>query len=92
MIFGKAELVGEVGRASGMLALCALAEVPVQQSGDAVLNEGSVAYGKQKSLAVTLAEEKAIEAVKRWRFRPALGADGHPVATLAPIEVPFRLR
>jgi TonB family protein len=37
-------------------------------------------------------EERAIEAVREWRFRPALGADGHPVATLVPIEVTFRLR
>ena len=37
-------------------------------------------------------EEKAIEAVKSWKFRPAIGRDGHPVATLVPIEVTFRLR
>jgi TonB family protein len=36
-------------------------------------------------------EEKAIEAVRSWRFRPAVGADGHPVATMVPIEVTFRL-
>jgi TonB family protein len=37
-------------------------------------------------------EERAIEAVKSWKFRPAIGRDGHPVATLVPIEVTFRLR
>lgn len=36
-------------------------------------------------------EEKAIEAVRTWRFKPALGPNGKPVATLTPIEVTFRL-
>jgi protein TonB len=36
-------------------------------------------------------EDKAIEAVKNWRFKPALGPNGKPVATLTPIEVTFRL-
>lgn len=35
--------------------------------------------------------EKAIEAVRTWRFKPALGPNGKPVATLTPIEVTFRL-
>ncbi len=36
-------------------------------------------------------EEAAIEAVKGWKFRPALGPDGHAVATVVPIQVSFRL-
>jgi len=36
-------------------------------------------------------EEKAIEAVKNWQFKPALGPNGKPVATITPIEVTFRL-
>jgi TonB family protein len=36
-------------------------------------------------------EEKAIEAVRTWRFKPALGPSGKPVATITPIEVTFRL-
>jgi TonB family protein len=36
-------------------------------------------------------EEKAIEAVKTWRFRPAVGPSGTPVATITQIEVTFRL-
>lgn len=36
-------------------------------------------------------EEKAVEAVKTWRFKPALGPNGTPVATITPIEVNFRL-
>ncbi len=36
-------------------------------------------------------EEKAVEAVKGWRFRPANGREGKPVAVSVPIEVTFRL-
>ena len=47
----------------------------------------SVVKGPGKGL-----EEKAIEAVKSWRFRPAIGPNGRPVAVVVPIEVTFRLR
>ncbi len=36
-------------------------------------------------------EYKAIEAVRTWRFKPALGPNGKPVATITPVEVTFRL-
>jgi protein TonB len=36
-------------------------------------------------------EEKAVEAVKQWRFKPATGPSGKPVAVVVPIEVTFRL-
>jgi len=36
-------------------------------------------------------DEKAIEAVRNWRFKPALGPDGRPVAAWAPIEINFRI-
>ena len=36
-------------------------------------------------------EEKAIEAVKGWKFKPAVGPSGKPVPTIVPIEVTFRL-
>jgi protein TonB len=36
-------------------------------------------------------DEQAIEAVEGWKFRPAYGADGKPVATVIGIEVMFRL-
>ena len=36
-------------------------------------------------------EEKAVEAVKQWRFKPANGPGGKPVPVVVPIEVTFRL-
>lgn len=36
-------------------------------------------------------EEKAVEAVKLWRFKPAAGPGGKPVPVIVPIEVTFRL-
>lgn len=35
-------------------------------------------------------DEAAIEAVRDWKFRPAVGPDGQAVATLVPIEIAFR--
>lgn len=36
-------------------------------------------------------EEKAMEAVKTWRLKPATGPNGKPVPVIVPIEVSFRL-
>jgi TonB family protein len=36
-------------------------------------------------------DEKAIEAVRQWKFRPAVGPSGKSVPTQVPIEVTFRL-
>jgi TonB family protein len=36
-------------------------------------------------------DEKAIEAVRQWKFRPAIGPNGKSVPTQVPIEVTFRL-
>src|SRR5271155_5092470 len=36
-------------------------------------------------------DEKAIEAVRSYRFKPAIGPNGKPAAVSAPIEVTFRL-
>ncbi len=35
--------------------------------------------------------EKAVEAVSKWRFKPARGEDRQPVPVIVPIEVTFRL-
>jgi periplasmic protein TonB len=37
-------------------------------------------------------DERAVEAVKKWRFKPALDADGRPVAVQVPIQITFRTR
>ena len=36
-------------------------------------------------------DEKAVEAVRTWRFRPALGPDGKPASVRQTIEVTFHL-
>jgi TonB family protein len=36
-------------------------------------------------------DEKAIEAVKSWKFKPAKDGGGQPVAVRVPIEIRFRL-
>ena len=36
-------------------------------------------------------DEKAIEAVKAWKFEPAFGRDGKRVAARIAVEVPFHL-
>jgi TonB family protein len=36
-------------------------------------------------------EEKALEAVRNWRFKAASGPNGRPVATLTLLEITFRL-
>lgn len=36
-------------------------------------------------------DAKAVEAVRNWRFRPAIGPNGKPVNVLQTIEVTFRL-
>ena len=43
-----------------------------------------------KSLGSGL-DEEAIEAVKEWRFKPAMDADGRPVPVFTPLELTFRL-
>jgi TonB family protein len=43
----------------------------------------------QRALGLGL-DEKAIEAVSRWRFRPGL-FDGKPVTTEATVQVTFQL-
>jgi len=42
-----------------------------------------------KSVGLGL-DEKAIEAVRSWRFKPAVGPNSRPVAVVIPIEVAIR--
>ena len=35
-------------------------------------------------------DEKAVEAVKKWRFKPAHDTNDKPVDVIVPIEVTFR--
>jgi TonB family protein len=35
-------------------------------------------------------DEQAVKAVQTWRFRPAVGPNGDPIATVVPIEITFR--
>ena len=35
-------------------------------------------------------DENAIRAVKKWRFKPAVGQDGRPVSVVTTIEMRFR--
>jgi TonB family protein len=44
----------------------------------------------QKCLGYGL-DEEAVEAVEKWKFKPATGPDGKPVAVRVPIEVQFHL-
>jgi len=64
--------------------------------GTVVLNVIVTADGRATDIHVAKGpglglEEKAIEAVRTWRFKPALGPNGRPVAVYIPIEVTFRL-
>jgi TonB family protein len=43
----------------------------------------------QRALGMGL-DEKAVEAVRQWRFEPAK-KDGHPVPVMINVEVNFRL-
>jgi outer membrane biosynthesis protein TonB len=36
-------------------------------------------------------DERAYDAIRKWRFRPAHDGSGANVATIVPVEVTFRL-
>jgi TonB family protein len=55
---------------------------------DGLAEDVKLMRGTGKDLGL---EENAIKAVKNWRFKPALGADGKPTTISMPIEVTFRL-
>jgi TonB family protein len=64
--------------------------------GTVVLNVVVTAQGRAEQITVAKGpglglEENAIAAVKKWKFKPAVGPDGQPVAVRIPIEITFRL-
>jgi TonB family protein len=65
-----------------------------QYEGVVVLFVVVTSEGKATNIAVAKSpglglDEKAIEAVRKWRFKPAM-KDGKPVPTRVPIEITFR--
>lgn len=65
--------------------------------GTVVLQVVVTAEGRAENISVVRKagyglDQKAIEAVRNWQFKPATGPDGVAVATLVPIEVTFRLK
>jgi TonB family protein len=55
-----------------------------------ITTEGRAANISVKKGAGMGLDEAAIQAIRSWKFRPAVGPDGHPVDTLVPIEITFR--
>ncbi len=58
----------------------------------AVIGQDGVATGIRiiRGLGLGL-DEQAVNAVQSWKFSPAHGPNGDPVATIVPIEITFRL-
>ena len=66
-------------------------------NGTVVLQIVVTAEGQAENISVIRGpglglEQTAIDAVRTWRFKPAHGRDGNPVATAVPVEVTFRIR
>lgn len=64
--------------------------------GTVVLNVVVTSDGRATNISVIKGpglglEEKAIEAVRGWKFKPAVGPNGKPVNVIVPIEVTFHL-
>jgi len=64
--------------------------------GSVLLNVQILANGKAGSIEVAKGlgmglDEKAIEAVKTWQFKPAIGQDAKPFVLVVPVEVVFQL-
>jgi TonB family protein len=64
--------------------------------GVVVLQVTVTAEGRATNIAILKApgkglEARAVEAVRDWKFKPAVGPDRNPVSVIVPIEVTFRL-
>jgi TonB family protein len=65
-------------------------------TGTVVLDVAIDEQGRAKKVTVMKSswpglEKKAIEAVKKWKFKPATDVDGNPVSVLEKVEVTFHL-
>jgi TonB family protein len=96
--------VFKAGRGGVGVATCAYCPYPLYPEearkakfqGTVVLRVVITADGKAVNISVARGpgmgmEEKAMEAVKDWRFNPAIGPNGKPVAVEMLVEVTFRL-
>jgi TonB family protein len=66
-------------------------------NGTVILQVVVTAEGRVENISVVRKagyglEQNAIETVRKWQFKPATGPNGHPVSTIVPIEVTFRLK
>ena len=68
-------------------------------SGTVVLQAVVTVDGRAESISIVKGhelglglDENAIDAVAGWRFKPAMGPDGKPVAVIVPLEVTFRIK
>ena len=69
--------------------MTAAPEIPSVQILPSLFGDKYDPYRLQRSAGMGL-DEKALEAVNKWRFEPAT-LDGHPVAVQVSVEVSFRL-
>jgi protein TonB len=68
----------------------------VKYSGSVMLNVVVLANGRIGRIEIARSpgmglDEKAVEAVRAWQFKPGVGPNGKPVATIVTIEVVFQL-
>ena len=70
--------------------------LPQNYQGVVLLRVLITAEGKATNISVVKGlglglDEKGIEAVRAWRFRPSIGPNGRPVAAWNTVEISFRL-
>jgi TonB family protein len=70
--------------------------VKAKAAGTVTLSVVIGADGKAQRISVQRAlpcglDQRAIDAIKDWSFRPATGPDGKPAAVIQTIEVTFHL-
>lgn len=101
---GSATRVAKAGEDGIGVPICVVCPSPdytgkaraTKIQGNVVLLVAIDQEGRAGSIAVTKATDeglaaRAIEAVRKWKFKPATDKDGKAVAVVVPIEVSFRL-